>query len=144
MKKTTLSVLFLLGAMSLQAQSFIGYLSDNYSGVNSVISNPANIVDSRFKTDINLLGASALIGNDYYGVNVLDALKDDYDFDLEATKSPSNNNNIGLYEDVLGPSFMFNLSPKSSIAVFSRARSVVNINEINVLNLKCELNLDSS
>lgn len=131
MKKRTLSVLFLLGAMGTQAQSFIGYLSDNYSGVNSVISNPANIVDSRFKTDINLVGVSAIFGNDYYGVNVMDALKDDYDFDLDATKSPSNSNNFGTYEDILGPAFMFNLNRNSSIAVFTRARSVVNINDIN-------------
>ncbi|MFL1012258.1 DUF5723 family protein [Flavisericum labens] len=131
MKKTTLLMLFLLGTISLHAQSFIGFLTDNYSGVNSVVSNPANIVDSRFKTDINLVGASFLAGNDYYGVNVMDALKDDYDFDLNATKSPSNNNNFGTYEDILGPSFMFNLNKKSSIAIFTRARSVININEIN-------------
>ncbi|MEL0455950.1 DUF5723 family protein [Flavobacteriaceae bacterium SZ-1-7] len=131
MKKTTLFMLFVLGAIGLQAQSFIGYLTDNYSGVNGVISNPANIVDSRFKTDINLLGASALIGNDYYGVNLFDALKDEYDFDLDATKSPSADNNLIVYEDVLGPSFMFNLSKTSSLAIFTRARSVVNINEIN-------------
>ncbi|NJX15019.1 DUF5723 family protein [Tamlana crocina] len=131
MKKTALSVLFLLGAMGTQAQSFIGYLTDNYSGVNSVIANPANIADSRFKTDINLVGASVIIGNDYYGVNVMDALKEDYDFDLDATKSPSNSNNFGAYVDVMGPSFMFNLSKKSSIAIFTRARSVANVNNIS-------------
>ncbi len=131
MKKTALSVLLLLGAMGTQAQSFIGYLTDNYSGVNSVTANPANIVDSRFKTDINLVGASVIAGNDYYGVNVMDALKDDYDFDLDAMKSPSNSNNFGTYEDILGPSFMFNLNKNSSIAIFTRARSVVNINDIN-------------
>ncbi|GAA4943106.1 DUF5723 family protein [Algibacter agarivorans] len=131
MKKITLYVLLLVGSFYVEAQSYIGFLTDNYSGVNSVISNPANIVDSRFKLDINLAGASVFAGNDYYGVNVMDALKDDYDFDLDATKSPSNDNNIGLNSDVMGPSFMFNLSKKSSIAVFTRARSFVGINEIN-------------
>jgi len=131
MKKITILFFFLLSSIYIEAQSYIGYLTDNYSGVNSVISNPSNIVDSRLKTDINLIGASTIIGNDYYGVNVLDAIKDDYDFDLDAIKSPSNNNNIGLYQDILGPSFMFNLNRKSSIAIFTRVRSVVNINEIN-------------
>lgn len=131
MKKTALSVLFLFGAIGLQAQSFIGYLSDNYSGVNSVISNPANIVDSRFKTDINLVGASVIAGNDYYGVNIMDAFDDDYDFDLDASKSPSNSNNFGANVDVMGPAFMFNLNEVSSLAVFTRARSMVNVTDVN-------------
>ncbi|WNH09607.1 DUF5723 family protein [Thalassobellus suaedae] len=131
MKKISLLFLLIVSSYYVDAQSYIGFLADNYSGVNSVISNPSNIVDSRFKTDINLFGASMFMGNDYYGVNVLDAIKEDYDFDLEAIKSPSENNNIGIYEDVMGPSFMFNLNRKSSIAIFTRLRSVVNINEIN-------------
>ncbi|GAA4883915.1 DUF5723 family protein [Flaviramulus aquimarinus] len=131
MKKITLAVLFVVSSFCVKAQSYIGFLTDNYSGVHGVISNPANIVDSRFKTDVNLIGASVFTGNDYYGVNVLDAIKDDYDFDLDATKSPSNDNNIASYADVMGPSFMFNLNKKSSIAVFTRVRSVLNINEIN-------------
>lgn len=124
-------MLFFISVICVEAQSYIGFLTDNYSGVNSVIANPANITDSRFKTDINLVGASVFAGNDYYGVNVMDALKDDYDFDLDATKSPSNDNNIVTYVDIMGPSFMFNLNKKSSLAIFTRARTVVNINEIN-------------
>lgn len=131
MKKITLFILFVLSSVFLKAQSYIGFLTDNYSGVHGVISNPANIVDSRFKTDINLAGASVFAGNDYYGVNVMDAFKEDYDFDLDATKSPSNDNNIFANADVLGPSFMFNLSKKSSIAIFSRVRAFSSINEIN-------------
>ena len=131
MKKITLLLLFVLATFTVKAQSYIGYLTDNYSGVHGVISNPANIVDSRFKTDINIIGASIFAGNDYYGVNVMDAIKSDYDFDLDANKSPSNDNNIGIYSDVLGPSFMFNLNKKSSLAISTRVRSVVNISEIN-------------
>jgi hypothetical protein len=131
MKKITLFILFVLSSVFVRAQSYIGFLTDNYSGVHGVISNPANIVDSRFKTDINLVGASVFAGNDYYGVNVMDAFKEDYDFDLDATKSPSNDNNIFVNADVLGPSFMFNLSEKSSIAIFSRVRAFSSINEIN-------------
>ena len=131
MKKITFLFLFVVSSMCVEAQSYVGFLTDNYSGVNSVISNPANITDSRFKTDINLLGVSAFGGNDYYGVNIMDAFKDDYDFDLDAKKSPSTNNNAALNVDVFGPAFMFNLNNKSSLAVFTRARSMVNINEIN-------------
>ena len=131
MKKITLSILLIAVCFFLEAQSYIGFLSDNYSGVHGVISNPANIVDSRFKTDINLAGASVFAGNNYYGVNIFDAIKDGYDFDLESKRSPSEDNSGAVNVDALGPAFMFNLSKNSSIAIFTRARSFININEIN-------------
>ncbi|WP_445735577.1 DUF5723 family protein [Mariniflexile sp.] len=131
MKKITFLVSFAISALCVEAQSYVGFLTDNYSGVNSVVSNPATITDSRFKTDINLIGVSVFGGNDYYGVNIMDAIKDGYDFDLEAKKYPSTNNNLGVNMDVMGPAFMFNLNNNSSIAIFTRARSVVNVNNIN-------------
>ena len=83
--KKTLTLLFLLvGILSTEAQSYIGFLTDNYSGVHSVITNPANIVDSRFKTDINLFGVSAFVTNDYYAAKFGDAIKSDYDFEDDA------------------------------------------------------------
>lgn len=115
----------------MKAQSYIGYFTDNYSGVSSVVSNPANIVDSRFKIDINLVGLSVLGGNDYYGVNILDAIKSDYDFDSSAIKTPTENNNINLNTDILGPAFMFNINKKNAIAIFTRLRSFTNVNDIN-------------
>jgi outer membrane protein OmpA-like peptidoglycan-associated protein len=131
MKKITLLLLFTLLSFFVNAQSYIGFLSDNYSGVHGVISNPANIVDSRFKTDINLAGFSAFGGNDYYGINVFDAFKEDYNFDLESKKSPSESNSGAINIDVLGPSFMFNLSKNSSIAIFTRGRFFTNIYGVN-------------
>ena len=131
MKKNILLLLFVISSALLEAQSYSGFLTDNYSGVNSVIVNPANITDSRFKLDINLVGASFFAGNDYYGVNVMDALKDDYSFDAEAEKSPTTDNNAAINVDIMGPSFMFNLNKNSSIAVFTRLRSMTSINEIN-------------
>jgi outer membrane protein OmpA-like peptidoglycan-associated protein len=132
MKKITLTILCLISMLSVEAQSYIGFLTDNYSGVHAVISNPANITDSRFKTDINLMGISAFASNDYYGLNISDAISDDdYDFDTDARATPSNANNAAFNIDVLGPSFMFNLNKVSSIAVFSRGRAFVNVVGVN-------------
>ncbi|MCH4551260.1 DUF5723 family protein [Aestuariibaculum lutulentum] len=131
MRKITIFLVLVLGSWCARSQSFQGFLADNYSGVNSVIVNPANATDSRFKTDINFIGVSGFGGNDYYGVNILDALKGDYDFDLDSKKHPSESNNGELNVDVMGPSFMFNLTEKSSLAIFTRARSFVNVNDIN-------------
>jgi len=130
-KKVILTGLFLTGSLYVKAQSHIGYLTDNYSGVNSVISNPSNIVDSYFRTDINLAGFSTFFGNDYYETKTTDVFKNNFDFDSDGTKSPTEENNMALNVDILGPSFMFNLNKESSIAVFTRARAFTNINSIN-------------
>jgi outer membrane protein OmpA-like peptidoglycan-associated protein len=131
MKKITLLTFFFTLTLVVKGQSYLGFLTDNYSGVHGVISNPANITDSRFKTDINLAGLSAFATNDYYGINIWDTMKDGYSFDLEAKTHPKDVNGGGFNADVLGPAVMFNLSKNSSIALFSRARTFANANNIN-------------
>ncbi|WP_282121825.1 DUF5723 family protein [Algibacter mikhailovii] len=131
MKRIILVFLFLSTTFIARSQSYIGFLSDNYSGVHAVISNPAQIVGTPYKLDINLIGASALLGNDYYGVNVFDALNDDYDINLEANKYPLADNRAGANVDVLGPAVMFNLNRNSSMALFTRGRSFGNVNNIS-------------
>ena len=131
MKKYLLITIMLIVSLPAKAQSYIGYLTDNYSGVNGVIANPANIADSRFKTDINLIGASAFFANDYLGVGFSDLTSSNFEYDTDAKLSLSNNNNFSGTVDVLGPSFMFNVGKKSSIAIFTRARTVISGNEFN-------------
>lgn len=131
MKKLALFLFLLVSITSSNAQSFLGYHHDNYAGVQGVLFNPASIVDSRFKTDINLFSFSTSIGNDLYAVEFSEALKSGYDFDGQAKKSFSNSNNAIVNMDLMGPAFMFNITPKHSLAVFTRARAFVNINDIN-------------
>ncbi len=131
MKKLIVTGIFLVLMISVKAQSYMGFLTDNYSGVHGVISNPANIVDSRFKTDINLVGVSAFIGNDYFGAGISDLTDDDYDFDEDAKRFPKDQNNVLGNVDVLGPAFMFNINEKNSIAVYSRVRTFFNVNGVN-------------
>ena len=129
MKKSLIYALILAGMSSVNAQSYLGYYHDNYTGVQSTLFNPASIVDSRFKADINIVSASAFVGNDYYGLKMSDLFKDSFDFDKQGRKSVTNNF-IGNV-DIMGPSFMFNIAPKHSIAVFTRARSIVNVSKID-------------
>lgn len=118
---------------NLKAQSYIGHTVDNYAGIHALTSNPSNVVDSKFKTDINLFSASVFGGSDYFGINIGNIIKSEegFDFESDAKKFPSDANNFFVNVDVLGPSFMFNLSPKSSIGVVSRIRAFVNINNIS-------------
>ncbi|MCG9790968.1 DUF5723 family protein [Flavobacterium algicola] len=131
MKKSLLGIVALTSFMAANAQSYLGYTHDNYAGVQGVLFNPASIVDSRFKTDINLFSISSSVNNDAYGVSLSDALKSDFDFDTQARKSFSNNNNAVTNTDIMGPSVMFNIAPKHSLAVFTRARAFVNVHSIN-------------
>ena len=132
MKKRIALLIVLTSVLSAKAQSYLGYYYDNYAGVQSVLYNPASIVDSRFKTDINLASFSASVGNDYYGFSVSDLMKGgDYDFELQSKKFSKNSNNFIVNADVMGPSFMFNIAPKHSLAIFTRGRSIANVRNID-------------
>lgn len=125
------------------AQSFIGYTSDNYSGLHGVALNPANIVNSKFRTEINLVSASSTFNNDYF-VADFNELFSGEDFDDSRTE-PKDNNNFTISADVMGPSFMLNLSPKSSIGIITRGRVFSNVNELSgVLFENVEDNFDDN
>ncbi|MCB4809435.1 DUF5723 family protein [Tamlana sp. 62-3] len=131
---TKLLCLFILAyALNLNAQSYVGNTVDNYAGIQSLISNPSNVFDSRFKADINLLSVSAFGGSDYFGISVSDIINSDegFDFETDAEKFPTDANHFFVNADILGPSFMFNLSPKSSVGFVTRVRTLMNINNIN-------------
>ncbi|MFD2727756.1 DUF5723 family protein [Hyunsoonleella rubra] len=115
------------------SQSYVGLTADNYAGVHGLTFNPSNAVDSRYKADINLISVSAFGGSDYFGINLNDIINadDGFDFETDVEKMPTNANNFFVNADVLGPSFMFNISPKSSIGIVSRVRAVFNIHNIS-------------
>ncbi|MEO8533610.1 MAG: DUF5723 family protein [Flavobacterium sp.] len=131
MKKQLLILLLFTASFTVNAQSYLGYFQDNYAGVQSVLFNPASIADSRFKTDINIFSISGSVQNDLYGVRLFDVYKKGYDFDKESKMTPSNTNNGLANFDIMGPSFMFNIAPKHTLAVFTRARSVSNVRNVN-------------
>ncbi len=113
------------------SQGFTGFLTDNYAGVHNVINNPAEIVDSYYRTDINLASFNIAGSNDYYSFDLFEALKSGAELNDISTTFPSSNNNLHINYDALGPSFMMNLTPRSSIAVFSRARTIIQAADID-------------
>ncbi|PXY42325.1 flagellar motor protein MotB [Flavobacterium cheongpyeongense] len=131
MRKLSLVLLLLLISFATRSQSYSGYFHDNYAGVQSVLFNPASIADSRFKTDINLFSISGAVSNDLYGVKLFDVFKDGYDLDSQSKMTPSNANNAIINLDIMGPSFMFNIAPKHTLALFTRARSITNLRDVN-------------
>ncbi len=128
--------LLLLGSLALTlsslAQSFPGYRTSNYTGVNGVFFNPANIADNRFKWDVNVFAINGFVGNDQAGLRFKDITKS---FNADSLKSKlltgKTNVNALSYVEVLGPSFMISLSPKTSIALTTRTRVFSNVKDIN-------------
>ncbi len=143
-QKNILGIILLFVVFSLKAQSYGSLLTDNYSGVHGVISNPANIADSRMKLDINLIGVSALFGNNYIGFNLDDAFSDFNEAFDNAATFPSNENFLAWNIDILGPSVMLSIDEKQSIAVFSRVRAVFNLYDVNGEILDLEGGFDES
>jgi outer membrane protein OmpA-like peptidoglycan-associated protein len=131
MKKSLLFLIILIAATKTNAQTYMGYFPDNYAGVQGVLFNPASIVDSRFKTDINLFSTSSSLNNDFYGLSLFELAKSSYDIERDGVRTPSTTNGGIIYSDVLGPSFMFNIAPKHAIAFYTRARAIINANDVN-------------
>ena len=117
----------------MTAQSYIGHSIDNYSGIHGVILNPSSVVDSRLRTDINISSVSAFLGSDYFSISFSDIKDSDngFNFDTDLAKDPKDDNQFFLNLDALGPSFMFNISPKQSIGVITRVRTFLNLNNIS-------------
>ena len=112
---------------SVRAQSYFGFATENYSGVNGVILNPASIADSRFLVDINLAGVHGLGTNNVFSANKLsDLFKDDFDADIDLNQNLDTENRLYTLGDVLGPSVMVTLNSKNAIAVYTRARFISN------------------
>ncbi|MDR7211948.1 DUF5723 family protein [Flavobacterium piscis] len=141
MKKTLLIYCFLGSIFYAQGQSYFGFRDDNYAGIQGALFNPSAIVDSKYKADVTLFSVSSTGQNDLYGVNFAEVLDGGYDLEAQGKKDIKTNNRGNFNVDILGPSFMMNITPKHSIALFTRVRSITNLIDVNG-KLIDELNQD--
>lgn len=127
MNKLVLIALVFAGFSSF-AQDFPGYRSGNYTGVNSVFFNPANIAGSRYYFDVNLVSASTMAANDQAAFRLSD-ISESFNgdsirnqlFGMEAGAAS------GMFTvDIHGPSGMMGLGEKNAIALTSRGRMFAN------------------
>ncbi len=128
----TLFITLFFQMASTQAQTFPGFSSGNYSGVNGVYSNPANVAGSRYRWDVNLFSFGLGFGNN----NASFSMKDlSGSFNGDSLKNKVAGKNAGLTSgalnvDIHGPSFMFNIG-KNGFAITTRARVMVNMKNID-------------
>ena len=131
--KSILSLLAIVTITQASAQDFPGYRAGNYTGVNGVFFNPANIADSRYRFDINLFSISTSVGNNQASFNLRSVTQS---FDSDSLKSQIFGNNAGpssgmINLDVRGPSVMFNAGKKAAFAITTRARTMANIIDLD-------------
>lgn len=127
-----LSLAALLSSNVAFAQTFVGATVDNHAGVHSLLLNPALGVDSKMRLDVNLFSTSAFIGNDYLSVNLsdLDGFQNGFEINSDDDKNSKNNNNFFGNIDFLGPSVLFNIDKRNSIAITSRVRGFFDLKNI--------------
>ncbi|MEI9933406.1 MAG: hypothetical protein WDM71_00795 [Ferruginibacter sp.] len=123
-------ILIVFSTLSGFAQSFPGYSSENYSGVNGVFFNPANVVDSRYRWNFNLISFNTTLTNDYATIKTSDLFKSNSNTDSILTKKQNGNANLLADIDIHGPSLMFKINSKSSLALTTRGRLMFNTDNV--------------
>ena len=131
MKKLYLAATLSLIYISLFSQDFSGSRSGNYTGVNGVFSNPANIADNRYRWNVNLFAFNGNLGNSQ-GTFSLGNLSTAFGNDVDSFFFGNSNKESSAMGsmDLVGPSVMVNLG-KNSFAITTRARVLANIKDID-------------
>lgn len=115
------------------SQDYTGYRTGNYTGVNSVFFNPANIADSRYRWDVNLVSVSALGGNNQASFKLKNLSES---FNADSLENQLYGRNAGatsglMSVNLIGPSFMFNATKKTAIAITTRGRVMANVQDVD-------------
>ncbi|HRI22457.1 MAG TPA: DUF5723 family protein, partial [Panacibacter sp.] len=135
----------LFNVTQLCAQENMGMATGNYAGVSSVWYNPANIADSRYKFDINLIGINSYFNNNYLLVKNSALVrrlfyKDPYNSSFAAVKDdllqeqlPASGKVYARTEsNIHFPfSFMASTGKRSAIAITMNNRTINRVDSLN-------------
>lgn len=134
----------ILISFSASSQDFLEYLNSNYSGLMGTELQPASVVDSRFKTDFNLLGIGVGLSNNYVGIKK-SALKHDgklsnfsednykafkdtnFTKNYLVTRSSNQNKTVNFYNQIYLPSLMITINKNNAFALKSKMRTIINV-----------------
>lgn len=121
---------------TVQAQQ-LGMANSNYAGTNSLYSNPSAIADSRHRFYLNLFSTEAGATNNYLRydapVSLFKLAKDGGEFESAYIQENLNGKPklVMAGADFRGPGFMLSLSPLHSIALTTRVRAGVQVNNLS-------------
>lgn len=132
-----LRLIFMLALMLpvvSQAQRYIGVATSNWSGTSGMYLNPANIADSRHKFTIDLFSINLGLNNNSAtlvdGINGLTKIGDSISSAI-AFKNVNQFSALAPYFELRGPSVMFAINSKHSLALTTRVRAMNQLHNIN-------------
>lgn len=128
----TIAAVFLFASYA-GAQDYAGIRTSDYFGINGVFYNPAGIVATPYRFDINLGSFSVSAGNnkvDYQLKNHGNILNSD-SIEKIAFGENAGTASGAINADFHGPSFLFNASSKTAFALSTRIRYMVNITDLD-------------
>lgn len=126
----SLLLLFFLRTTA-DAQPFAAYQNSHYAGVYGLMSNPASGAGSRYKWDVNIIGASVTAGNTYVRFpksaifNPPDKFRRGENWFPDTLSKRTNQNGWG-YAEIMMPSVLYAIDEKQSVAFLWRVRSAGN------------------
>ena len=140
-------VVFVCFLTQVQSQNWIGFQGSSYAGSQNLFYNPAEIVDSRYKVDINLVGVGTAVSNNYIYLdrsflfgksNYFDlpqSVKDTIDIQYTYFKEIFKNRDKSVYfnTNIYGPSFHFTFGKKNNnaIGLFTKGTVLVNLDKVS-------------
>ncbi len=141
MKNIYIFILLLIGIFiqtkTVYSQNFLAFSNDNYAGATGMFYQPASIADSRYKFDMELMGASTRIENNWWGIDskVIFNPKSIQDtLFIKKYVDVIDNNDPKYISQALEArllSFMVSLGEKRSIGFSVRARQLINLDNID-------------
>jgi outer membrane protein OmpA-like peptidoglycan-associated protein len=135
MKKIILTFLALLSiGIATQAQRYYGIANSNYSAINGLYINPANISDNRMLMDLQFASFNGAVNQNYGYIssfkNLTNAINNGTDVTFTRS-SKTTNIGFGALGEVRGPSFMMQIGKKQAIGLLTRGRVVGSGSGIN-------------
>jgi outer membrane protein OmpA-like peptidoglycan-associated protein len=123
--------------MAALAQGYLGINQSNYGGVTTLGFQPANVVDSRFKVDLSILGGNVVVYNNFMSLSsknfhALLAGNADTAFWEEDVMKRYNGKpkSVFMNIDMQLPSVLVSISEKEGIGFSWRHRTFVNVDGI--------------
>ena len=147
MKKIFITTAAILAFANLQAQDMMGIRNSNYAGLTGLDLNPASIVDSRVKLDVNLLTIGLSLDNNYLyipkdslkfmGIKNMVKVVDEKRY-LDKYEFNGGDKLMWAATTIQGPSVMVNLG-NHSFAFSYNIRSAISLRDVEFAQAKFAL-----
>ena len=133
MKKIIVAFLAVFSLSTSFSQSFQGLSYSQYDALASFAANPANLVGSKLKWQVNIIGFDVNAQNDYLFLKgKLIGMASNFDQDVNVGENLNGKpKDLSFGLDTRLPSFSFKIKEKNAIALTMKVRGVLSGNDID-------------